>query len=193
MTLQEFSRDIVPIIQMVLTALGLLSIVFVWWQIKQTNLWNKLRAEESYLRLSDMQLQKDVLYTAKDLGIDLKARTTPITGAEAQKIWDDDKTYAALLTLLNNTETIAFAMNAGKVDMDVALEMHGFLISHFFEIYEPFIQKVRDRYQDDHMFLEMEKIKTVWLAQQEQRKKGLEDAKKMLSNLRQKHGVPKKA
>ena len=178
---------------MALTILGLLSLMLVWWQIKQTTLWNKLRAEESYLRLSDMDLQKTVLQAAKDIGIDLKARTTPITEAEAQKIWDDDKTYAALLTLLNNTETIALAMNAGKVEMDVALEMHGFLISHLFETYEQFIQKVRAHYQDDHMFLEMEKIRALWLARLEQRHKDLEKAKKRITQIRQKHGVPKKA
>lgn len=193
MTLQEFSRDIVPIIQMGLMALALLYLVLVWWQIKQTTLWNKLRAEESYLRLSDMDLQKAVLDAGKSIGIDLKARTTPITENDAQKIWNDDNTYTAVLTLLNSTETIAFAMNAGKVDMDVALEMHGFLISHLFKIYQPFIQKVRDRYQDNHMFLEIEKIQTLWSARQQQRESQLQKEKKRIDELRKRQGVPKKA
>ncbi len=192
MTLQEFSRDIVPIIQMGLMALALLSLLLVGWQIKQTTLWNKLRAEESYLRLSDMDLQKAVLDAGKKIGIDLKARTTPITEREAQKIWNDDDAYTALLTLLNSTETIAFAMNAGKVDMDVALEMHGMLISHLLRIYQPFIQKVRDRYQETHIFLEMEKIQTLWSAWLQQRESRLQKEKQRTDELRKRQGVPKK-
>lgn len=43
MSLQEFTRDIIPILQLIVSAFGLASLFLLWWQLRQTNLWNKLK------------------------------------------------------------------------------------------------------------------------------------------------------
>lgn len=171
MTIEVFTRDVVPLIQLALTAIALISIFLIWWQIKLTRLWNQRQAEESYLRFSTMDIQAKLIAAAKRVRIDLKARLTPIDEAEAEKLWNDDQCYEALLKFLNDMETIAFAIRTGKVDLNEGLEMHGLLISLNFQKYYLHIKKVREKFKDDNIFLEIEKVTELWHNRQEKLKK----------------------
>jgi hypothetical protein len=58
MTLSEFSRDWVPVLQLVLTAVGLASLFLVWYQIRQTSRWNRLTTQYNFLN-NDFNLSLD--------------------------------------------------------------------------------------------------------------------------------------
>ena len=192
MTLEEFSRDIVPILILGVSTIALLSLFLLWWQIRQTNIWNKLMAQESFLRPIDMDFQKQAIFAAKRIGVNLKMRQIPLTKEEVDKIIGDDEVYMAVTTLLNNMETVALAINSGKVDLDLGLEMHGLLIWHVYTIYTEYIQQIREHYQDHQVYIEIQKIAVFWEARKEQRRKALKKDKLLIAKLLQKWGISKK-
>lgn len=173
MTLHEFSEDIVPIIQLGFAAFGLVSLLLVWWQIRQTNRWNKLQFRQTFLSQHHYELEAQVIRAAKEAGVDLKARRAPLTNDEIAKIWSNDKAYDAVTSLLNDLEVICTAVNVGAADSDVAYELHSDRIVRGFHVYAPLIESFIKHHEDEALFSQLRLVAKKWKkrAQHEQEKR----------------------
>ena len=109
MTLQEFVRDWVPILALIMSALGLISLGLVWYQLKLSTKWNKLQGQSNFLNRSVDEQEGKVQAALTPLGIDFFAQLTPLTVEEAQAIRDGDEAYLQTKTYLNALEDIAAA------------------------------------------------------------------------------------
>ena len=49
MTLHDFSTNVIPVIQAAISFIGIMGLYFVWFQIKQTNAWNKINTQHALL------------------------------------------------------------------------------------------------------------------------------------------------
>lgn len=162
MSLQNFSRDIVPILQLLVSFLGLISFLLLWWQIRQTTLWNKLKAQQTFLSHTTLKLEEEAQQAAKEAGVIVKARVEPLTNDEVQKIWNHDKAYHALMRLLNDLETTCTAIHAGVVDPDIAYSSHGIRITHYHKVYLPVIKTLKKHYENDDILAEFDKLAEEW-------------------------------
>src|SRR6185503_17186512 len=120
MKVLEFRRDIVPIAQACISLVGLASLFLVWWQLRQTTLWNKLNSPYSFgnTQLSE-QLEVQLNERAKAIGIDAK-RDSPLLDHEVTKIFGDDGAFFAAKAFLNDFESLGAAISVGCADTDLA-------------------------------------------------------------------------
>ncbi len=128
--------------------------------MSQTTKWNKLQAHASFD--SDMNEKATLLIkSANKIGVDLKARSTPLTEEEVQKLWNDDDTYHALVDLLNSIEDVSARFNTGTLDPDAAYSNHSLIVMNYYKVYKRMIDKFKERYGEE-AFVEWEKLAQEW-------------------------------
>jgi NhaP-type Na+/H+ and K+/H+ antiporter len=155
MPLQEFSRDIVPIIQAGVGLLGLVSLIFVVLQIRQTNKWNRLNFLNSFINsTSSLEIERQLTTSAKALKINLRE---PLTEDEVDKIFNDEDAFYAVKSLLNNLENLCFGIRVGAADPKLAYEVHSVRIKQANRILRAFIERMRSIHGDDDIYIEIER------------------------------------
>ena len=80
------------------------------------------------------------------------------------KIKNDKKLYNALISVLNQIETISIAIQKGYVDEETIYMALVVLIPYFYDNFTPFIEGKRNQYKDDRIYLELEKLAKSWHA-----------------------------
>jgi Domain of unknown function (DUF4760) len=162
MSLMEFSRDIVPILQFCVSFVGLLSILLLWWQLRLTTRWNKLTAQQSFFEKDLSGLFRDIQSQIKPLGIDLGQGSRPLGRSEAEKILADENAYFAAKKLLNEAENICAYVQVGSVDKDLAYALESARIIKIFQIFQPLVLLIREQNNDNEIFIETQKIALEW-------------------------------
>src|SRR5690242_14255192 len=120
-TVGEFSHDIVPILQLVISAFGLVSLFLVWHQIKLATQWNKFKAHHDLLGyLPDEKLEKEVLQALEAAG---SARDTQISRDLANELYDDAEKFVIVKTFLNKYEHFCSAINVHAIDEEHAYSL----------------------------------------------------------------------
>lgn len=189
MTLQDFTRDLAPILQLLVSVLGLISLFLLWGQIRQTTLWNKLRTQQTFLSHTTLKLQQELQQAAKKVDVTLKARVDPLSESEIQRLWDDDDAYHALMRLLNDLETTCTAIHVGIVDPEVAYSAHGIRVTRYYKVYSPVIKKLRAHYKSEDILAEFHKLAEEWIEKERQIEQGRKSIERTLNEQR---GVIKK-
>src|ERR1044071_1516904 len=107
MTLQEFSRDVVPLLQIIISVLGLASLYLVWWQIREARLWNKITTQASLTKVDEMyQLEKQLHDAYRAINIDLRHLQRPFTPAEVKLIRENESASLATKAYLSDLEVL---------------------------------------------------------------------------------------
>jgi len=141
MSLQEISRDVIPIVQAILTGLGLASVVLLWWQIRGTWKWNKVDAAfRSMDTDSFASVESDALEAAKKLGINL---TTLVSEHDAKRIRADRDALLKVKAFAIFLERQAVAFLSGYVDARVFAHTHGRLIRGYAKTLANYISVTR--------------------------------------------------
>ena len=162
MTLQEFVRDWVPILALIMSALGLISLGLVWYQLKLSTKWNKLQGQSNFLNRSVDEQEGKVQAALTPLGIDFFAQLTPLTVEEAQAIRDGDEAYLQTKTYLNALEDIAAAVRIGFVDEDFAYALEGSRLMKAWKIFEPLAAALREYHSAQEIYVELENVASEW-------------------------------
>lgn len=162
MTLQEFSRDILPIFQFALTFLGLISLFLVWWQIRENRLWNKLKSAHNFLDVELVKrLEAEVLSLTQPLGITV---INGLSQGDIEKLKKSDASILAIKALLNDCENLCAAYQVGYIDRDLAYNVHSARILRLFKLFRVFIDHIRQTYEDEAIYIELEKTALEWEA-----------------------------
>ena len=122
MTLAEFATNVVPVINMVIAGLGLLSLLGLFWQIRETRLWNKINTQHNLVdNLPTQDLERQVYVALAKFQI---PRDGTISEAAATALYDDIESFLAVKTFLNKFEVMCAAINLGSIDADYAYAVH---------------------------------------------------------------------
>src|SRR2546421_5049780 len=188
MTLQEFTRDIVPIIQVTIGLLGLVSLVLVVRQIRQTNRWQRLNYLNNFVDSSrNIELERKIWNSAKLLSIDLNK---PLTEEDTTKIWnsDNDETFYSIKSYLSDLEVLCLGIRVGAADTDLAYALHSNRIIMAYRLMKSFIERIRTSQGNEDIFIELEKTALEYERKSQElageRKKLLDEAKRKIETLK---------
>nr|WP_320114041.1 DUF4760 domain-containing protein [uncultured Desulfuromonas sp.] len=164
MVLKDFSAEIIPIVQTIIAFVGLISLFLLWWQIRQNNIWNKLRSEHNFIQKWHLEFEVNMIKAAQTIGIDLKFRPGPLSDDEISKIVSSEDVLASVTMLLCDIENICAAIRIGAADNDLAYATHSSRIVARYKMFEPLIEYMRTRENDDEIYIEFQKIALEWEA-----------------------------
>lgn len=160
MGLEEFATNVAPTIQAVTSIIGMAGIILVWHQIRISNDWN--RANTQHVMLSNMpsqELEKELWSLVTRLPTDAECRLT----AEAPPIiYSDPISWVCVRTFLNKHEQLCAAINAKTVNDRYAYDVHGARVTDTFRIFESYISYARHVSKDVTIYLELERVATIW-------------------------------
>ena len=171
MSLEDLAKIYAPIVQAIFSAFGLVTIILLWYQIKQTNKWNKLKTEQTFYSGYSRQLTKTLYRKLESLGIQTRLRTNPLSENEVDLIFNDKKgdAYYALTDFLNDLEVTCMSINAGKVDEEVAYETHSVRLNQAINVYGIAIKRIQEVYKGSNVFVDMFILKERWEKRKEQK------------------------
>ena len=160
MTLTDFTRDYVPILQLIVLTFGLISLALLWWQIRRTTKWNKLQAHHDFFRdKPSANAEKQMLEVLDRLQID---RYVPLTAEQAEQLFDDTDASFAVKCWLNEFEDLCAAINAGTVDRDYAYALETQRVVRNYRLFEQLILRIRKILDTPGFFIELETVALQW-------------------------------
>ena len=160
MTLTEFTRDYVPVFQLAVTTLGLVSLVLLWWQIRRTTAWNKLQSHHEFFHDKPSSVaEKQMLDVLHRLEID---RYTPLSEEQAKQIFDDPEASFAAKCWLNEFEDLCAAVNVGTVDKDYAYALEAERVVRNYRLFEQLILWIRNTLGIPEVYIELETVALEW-------------------------------
>ena len=161
--LEAFSKEIVPLLQLFVGLLGLLSLLLLWYQIKDAAYWNRLTSQYNFINtVFTLSLDEKVYEASEAIEVDLKARDEPLSAEEVQKLWENDKCYSLLIAYLNEYENLSVAIHKGIADPDAAYRIHSVRVLTDYKVYEPFIRFYRAERRAPTYMKEMETLHHCW-------------------------------
>jgi hypothetical protein len=191
-TLQDFSRDMVPIIAIGIGGLGLVSLVLLWRQMRSTNQWNKLQTQNGFINQDLDDLSRKLQESLKLHGIIYQKQRDALPDNLCQAIRDDDRAFFDVKTYLNTFENIAAAVRIGFVDSDFAYAIECGRLCAANRIFLPLIKQLRDYHDAPEICIELENVRAVWEARKLQEAKALAQAEKsMMKKFRESMGLSK--
>ncbi len=180
MTLQEFTRDVVPIIGVIVASIGLL---LIWLQIKaaaksitltseslsqasdslkQTSNWNKITSTYNFFDLErNTRIEQDLYKAGEKLGIKFNKQ---LSTEEMKKLIGDSECFLKAKEFLNDFESYCSAYQVGALDKELAFEMLGTRITKEFRVFYPFVEHLRTRFGDMGILIELEQTANEWSA-----------------------------
>jgi len=123
--------------QLILGMFGLASLLLLWWQVRQTNLWNKLNSPQNFAAAASVETERRVDSSLKRLGIDPGNLNRSITQDELRRIKEDDEAYFAIKAYLNEFENLGAAISIGAADLDLAYAVHSTRLIQAHMIFAP--------------------------------------------------------
>jgi len=163
MTLQEFSRDIVPIVQLFFTVLALVSLLLLWWQIRQTTTWNKLNSPRNFADLALVsQIERQLVQAFKAIDIEIRHLNQSLTPAQIERIMNNDDAYFATKSYLGDLENLGAAVSIGALDSELAYAVHSSRLLRAHRVFGTLIGALRTKFDDREIYIELEKTALKW-------------------------------
>lgn len=183
MTLHEFSTDVIPVIQGVISFIGIIGLYFVWFQIKQTNAWNKINTQHALLSdLPSEDQERRFAEICKN-----NANNNGIISKEAAKIiFDNISEKGCIVSVLNKLEHICAAINAKSLDENYAYAVHSARIINFYNRLQLFIVYIREAQKSEDIYIKLQKVAARWSVRYE---KESENRKRELQKLIESQGA----
>jgi hypothetical protein len=143
----EFTRDkILAVLNVVVTGLGVASLLFVWAQLRHTATQDKLVSYHAYFQDFPRAQKVNALYASMGrLGIERPIWQNPLSAAQRDRIIADTEpapatTEIAIREYLNDFEEFAAAVNVGLVDNEYAYHIESSRILNAYFGFEKLIE-----------------------------------------------------
>lgn len=131
-------------------------------QIGFSNQWNKLNATFSFFPLDRFHKYRKQTAIALKKYINLYTLNSPISEEMARKIYDDNEAYRELGNYIDLFEEYSTAVNAGVLDKDCSYRLHGSSLPSVQKCFQPFINLIREKKNDETIYIEIEKLILEW-------------------------------
>lgn len=176
MTLQEFTRDVVPIAAVLVAVVGVL---LVWRQLRTANIalehtsrWHRIHATYNFFDLErSINLEIRAKENARAEGIPFE--DDDISDESIKKIIGDYNLETPFNRFLNDIEVYACAYFAGAIDQEISYHMHGSRIVAKYRMYQDYIEFYRKYKAQPDVLIEFEKLALLWEARLLEERKGL--------------------
>ena len=163
MTLSEFTRDVIPIVQAALTLVGLASLVLVWWQVRESRRWNQLNAVLTLTKLDAIAKTEQALSTSfAAIGIDLGTQNGSLTAEQVTRVRTNQDAISAVYDHLAELEYLGIALSAGIADDHYARAIHGARLAHAWTVFSPLIRAIRVDAGGSSVYAEIERTALRW-------------------------------
>jgi len=150
----------IPVIQISLGLLGLVSLVFMWLSLKRTAKFNKVSTQHSLLSdLPSPELDEEFHRILREAGLQLQ---DPMSKDTAKDLLDDVHKYVIVKNYINKYEHICAAVNLGFIDEEYAYRVHSARILWINNKFAALISKVRELNEDNDVWAEIEKTSMKW-------------------------------
>lgn len=178
MNLHDFSQDVVPIIALIISVIGLFlvliqiksavraiqqtaeSIKLAQIELKQTSAWNKVNSTYDRLKSDRNSEIERKLYSAgeaRNIKFDKEISTNELDIIISNKdLFDTAKEW------LNEFESYCAAYRVGALDKELAFQLHGTRISKELKVFRPLVNYLRNHFHDDGILFEFESVATDW-------------------------------
>ncbi len=166
--IQVFSRDYIPILQLLVTTTGLVSLVLLWRQTRESANWNKrntiLNKVQTHLEnfsesASNPQYERAAHEALKTIGVSMEKE---LSQEAVNKILLNDSALFAIRHYLNDYEEFCAAVRVGTVDSDFSFALNSFLVTKCYKVFRPFIIAWRSAQGDEDIWIELERLATDW-------------------------------
>jgi hypothetical protein len=158
----EFIRIWIPTIQLVVSVLGLVSILLLWWQIRETRIWNKLATQ---IQLTDTdaiaERQSCLSAACARLGI-IRDPIVPATDEEAITISRDEPCSLAVERYLSEMEMLATSVLIGAAHEDFAYFLHGHRLVQAYRLFSTYILLQRREVGEPEVFINLQRLALRW-------------------------------
>ncbi|HZE57708.1 MAG TPA: hypothetical protein VE031_07625 [Chthoniobacterales bacterium] len=160
MSFYEFSHDVVPVLQLCLTAVGLTSLFLIWWQAKRTTRWNQAQSHHQFFKDTPNPTHERAAHdAAKKIGVNIN---DPLDDQAVKKIVADDDALFAARNLLNDYEELCSAVEIGTLSEDVAFAVDSARLVRVYKIFKPFIEFWREEKDDREAWIGIQKLALEW-------------------------------
>lgn len=160
MNLHDFSHDVVPILQLCVTLIGLSSLFLIWWQAKRTTRWNQLQSHHQFFKdTPSAECETKTHQAAKRLGIDLQA---PLNAQAVETIDQDNDAHLAIQAFLNEFEELCTAIEMGTLGEDIAYAVDSSGIRKIYRVYVPLIDFWQKKEDDPALFTHIKAVALRW-------------------------------
>lgn len=160
MDLKVFNELYVPLIDLFISGLGLISLIFLIKQYKNDNHWKKLESSYNFIGIGDeLHLQERVYDAYHRLGIySFPEVCKPLSTEDINLISCDRE--ATLLTnmFLNHLQNLCTAYLFGLVNEHVFNSIHANRICWWHTVLKPYIDKRKEDYKSPKIWNDFEKI-----------------------------------
>jgi len=151
-----FQTNVVPILQLIVSGLGLTSLFLIWHQIKLATQWNKFKAHHDLLGyLPDEHLELSALKALEGVGCE---RDVPMPRTLAARLYEDMSTFVIVKTFLNKYEHFCSAINVRAIDEEHAYSIHAGRVVFVFQTYKEFIDVARERRKSNSPYYELQSV-----------------------------------
>lgn len=143
-------------------SIGLLSLILVFWQIRNSNKWKRLEFtmdEQWQQKILQGSCKIDEISEKKGFIRNIKE---PISIEDAKIIIADDDLYNCLSDYLNNLEEISLMCNIGAMHNKYAYSKFSANIIFAYEYYHNFISQTRIHENDNLIFIEIQRLYRKW-------------------------------
>jgi len=155
MTLADFNRDYLPIVQSVITLLGLISVVLLWWQIRLTRKWNKIDAAFRSMDVDKFaQIEADAIDAGRTIGLLI---TNVLSTADAKAIRATSTVLLKVKNFVIFLDKQAVGYLAGYFDDDVFANTYGPLIRGYAKSLAQYIEFTRVDTENPEAYVDLEK------------------------------------
>jgi Domain of unknown function (DUF4760) len=154
------TQNIIPILQLIVSALGLTSLFLIWHQIKLATQWNKFKAHHDLLSyLPDEHLEMAALKALEAEGCE---RDVPVSRPLADRLYENATAFVTIKTFLNKYEHFCSAINVRAVDEEHAYSIHAGRVLFVFQLYREFINVARERRKSNSPYYELQTVAVRW-------------------------------
>lgn len=162
MTLADFNSQILPLINLAFSVLGVLSVILLFIQIRQTDRWNRLQSRFNFIDIADcVEANREMNLLFEKLGLYKlpKNQEFPFSADAIRKIEESGHGSTFIVDMfLNDMQNICAALRYGLVDKEVFDSIHSGRVLFWYRRLSSYVEKKRIDYDDPRLWSDFERV-----------------------------------
>lgn len=153
-------QTLAMVVQSVASVLGLLALLFLALQLRQTRIWNRLDTQHQLVSscLPGASQELDVWKL-----LDGKERVDGnLTQKAAKALYANVESWAPIKVCLSQFERFCAAVNAKAVDEDYAYSVCSHRVTDAYYIFQHFVSAARSVHKDSALYIDLQHVATRW-------------------------------
>ena len=163
--IMECLRRNAQVLQVVVGAIGLVSLLLIFLQLRdlrETAKWNQANAQHTFLEnLRPYEVEKELWHLIKRLGHDPYYE---IPEDVAKELVNDSDKRLVVRAYLNKFADLVIAIDKKYIDKDYAFDVEGGSLPRTYCVYQHVIKEAREQFQSDKIYAKFEKLAKEWTA-----------------------------